>query len=1746
MAQKCAISQNHIEVLLEGDKEALVTEQAEGDSLNERFVDLELKLMEVIAANRDPNVHPPTQQDTGQGDNIATVLSKQTELMSKLFEVQRQGSAGTPGGSRTKLPQLKLPSFDGKYTDWPHFRDAFESAIHDNDELMPNQKMQYLKMSLSGSAAEDVSHISISNENYEATWDRLKKRYGKKVHLVNAYIEQFMAQTQTKVENASDLQAANRKYRQIIDGLKALGEDCLSLDMWLIYLMKSNMSVKFRMKWEGGRSSDALCKLDDFFDFLTEETDIMERASQSFKLTSTEQKTSEQKTSNKQGKPGIKSHHTNASKCPECNSNHPLHLCDKFKSLTLFEKRERMGIHHLCYNCMRTGHSVAKCQSKTSCQKCGKRHHTLLHSPKMDPEPEEVAPSVPNAAPKASTSVVSQTTNETQQTESGQPSTITTHHSAINRKALLPTAVVDIRDVHGNLQACRVLIDGGGECTLVAEACAQRLGLPRTRAKIAVQGAGEVKVGFTKGMIVMELSSRYEPQNKIKVEAYVFEKVTSMLPSTDISASKWKHLECLQLADPHYKIPGKIDLILGAEYAMAINLPQILKGEPGEPVAQLTIFGWVVGGPISGPLNSITSLHTRCEDLDDLLKRFWEVDNSNLEKKPILTAEESACEEHFTKTHTRDDTGRYVVKLPFKEEHKPLGNSTTTALARFQSLERRLAKDPSLREQYEAFMAEYLSLRHMEPVIDRDPKPDDQVYYLPHQAVLRLSSETTKLRVVFDASATTRPSKPSLNDVLAIGPTRQEDLLVLLLRFRTYQVAMTADVEKMYRQIRVAEEDTDFQRIYWRSNPQEQLRSFRLLTVTYGTSCAPFLAVRVLHQIAHDYMKEYPEACRAILTSFYMDDLLCGAESVEQGKRLQAEIQEVLRKGHFSLRKWASNSCEVLEDIQPEMRAISPDEVMSESKAISALGLKWRPGKDEFSLVLEELPPARTKRDLCAATAKVFDPLGFISPVVINLKMMFQALWLASLEWDDQLPVEIAEAYNQVQAEFHVIQDVRVPRGLPSESNIMEIHGFSDASERAYGAVVYVKGVDSSGNTKISIVIAKSRVAPLKPITIPRLELNAALLLAHLIAKVKEAVTDKQMKIYAWSDSTIVLQWLQESPRTWNTFVAHRVCAIQEILAPANWRHVPTASNPADCISRGVSPKELLDHHLWWHGPPWLGDSEEKWPENKTAKGKTGEERSSHATSLMTQIDADPLTHLLEVTSGYLRIIRFVAYWIKFFKNRRVEKKERQAGFLTVKELEEAKIRILRHIQRKAFPIEYKSCGRGEPLLKSSKLLKLAPFLDKDGLLRVQGRLANAEMSYATQHPIILPSDHKFVREMIIFTHEMNLHAGASILMTALRTRYWILGLRSLAKGITRKCVRCIKARPTTETPFMGDLPAARVQQHRAFYQSGCDFAGPIKIRASKLRKAPIIKAYIAVFICMSTKAMHLEAVSDLTTDAFLAAQRRFSARRGHCHSIFCDNGTNFLGASGTTRAERLQGVRAHRDRVTSEMAGNGTEFHFIPSYSPTFGGLWERGVSNVKRHLRRAVGEYILTFEELSTVLAQIEACLNSRPLCAKSSDMEDLDPLTPGHFLVGHALNLTPDPDLLSSNPNRLSRWILLQRMVQDFWRRWQQKYVTTLQHRPKWYKKTRNLCVGDLVLLRDNTFKPTFWSMGRVLEIHPGRDEVVRVVTVKTQDGVQKRAVNTLAWLPLDPFLSPSRTQGGENVENIGLGVQPGVDQ
>lgn len=730
-----------------------------------------------------------------------------------------------------------------------------------------------------------------------------------------------------------------------------------------------------------------------------------------------------------------------------------------------------------------------------------------------------------------------------------------------------------------------------------------------------------------------------------------------------------------------------------------------------------------------------------------------------------------------------------------------------------------------------------------------------------------------------------------------------------------------------------------------------------------------------------------------------------------------------------------------------------------------------------------------------------------------------QLLWLCGSGWDEPLPEDIAERWTQFRDELPLLGEVRVPRwtGIRSTLDDWTIHAFCDASKAAYAACVYVRVTDITGHTRVQLVAAKSKVAPLKQISIPRLELNGARLLSQLVSTVARAMGVDVSKVTAWTDSTVVLAWLRGTTNRWPTFIANRVGEIQSYLNVAQWRHVPGIYNPADVASRGLFPSEIKAHKLWWSGPHWLNEDALAWPENtfQQVDSVLLEERGASVSVLScTKVEE---WDLVKRFSSIAKLIRITALCRRAFR-----KDNKWIGELRAEELLLAERFWVAQTQMLAFSSEIQQLTSSSRLSRKSRILSLQPFLDNDGLLRVGGRLKRAPGPFDERHPLILPHTGALVSLLITDAHQKTFHSGPKMTCAQLQQRFWILGVRNAVKSIIHRCVICFRCRPTRAHQLMGDLPAPRITQSRAFLHTAVDYAGPIFTRTAKGRGHKSHKSWIAVFVCLSSKAVHLELVGDMSTEAFIAAFKRFTSRRGRCSDVYADNGTNFVGADRELQRE-IQRC-AHSTEWAHLLADSRTKFHFSPPGSPHFNGLAEAAVKIAKAAMKRAIGDHTLTFEEMATLLAQIEAMMNSRPLCALTRDPNDTTALTPGHLLIGQPLTALPESNHLDTNDGRLNRWKLLTKMMQQFWRQWQRDYVHHLQQRGKWLQQQRSAKIGDIVVLRDENLPPTRWPLGRVTAIHPGQDGAVRVVTVRTASTELKRAVVKICWLPLDDEVIP----------------------
>ncbi|XP_011859019.1 PREDICTED: uncharacterized protein LOC105556532, partial [Vollenhovia emeryi] len=1134
-------------------------------------------------------------------------------------------------------------------------------------------------------------------------------------------------------------------------------------------------------------------------------------------------------------------------KCLFCKkAEHRIYHCPAFLNLPPQVRNKEVKELKVCPNCLKEEHAIEKCKFGV-CRLCQKKHNSLLHSNKGDPTGSDSVNRSCNSQEASPQPVGSQT------------ATLTSCVPRSSERGLLATAIIKIQDALGQFHECRAFLDPGSQTNFITRDLCNNLQLPQQSSHLSVRGIDNTQT-IVSSQTHATIQSRFNAF-QVKLHFSVLPVITTILPLSEINKRHLKIPQTITLADPSFHIPGRIDVLLGSAVFWDLLCVGQIKLGRNQPVTQKTKLGWIIAGPIDPRNSSIAfpCVSSNSDTLGDQLERFWHVEGGAVYNEP--SENDRICEEEFKQTHRRNPDGRFEVRLPLRGNVEQLGSSRENAVKRLKSMERRFVKYPKLRAGYQDFMQDYQDSGHMNEVMSKEES--EVVNYLPHHSlsVVKEDGITTKLRVVFYGSSATS-SGVALNDILRAGPTIQQDLLCILLRFRQCQYVVTADIRKIYRQILLHEEQRDLQRIVWRIDAGDPVREYRLNTLTYGLTSSPFLATRCLLQFTTDNLEQYPEASDIIRNDFYIDDLLTGGNDIKTLRRLKTELTEILSSAGFQLHKWNTNEPAILD-------GSSDATTLTIGGGIKTLGVCWNSTDDclQYRTQAVTMRDRATKRSVLSTIAQIYDPLGLMGPTIVRAKMILQQLWRLKIGWDESLPLDLHTTWMQYQGRINDMSLISIPRPvICSAPRRIEMHGFCDASEAAYGACIYIRSINEAAQISSHLLCAKSRVAPLKKVTLPRLELCGALLLTKLGQTVRQALSGGR-----------------------NTAVAF----------DAQWLHVRSKDNTADVLSRGASPEVLGTFRLWWDGPPWMTMDRRQWPN----------EFSSLPESQIPELKRQAVTR------------------------NTLTKQLRESGQLTVEELEEATARLIQIVQSEEFAPEKMDLQTKGQVATKSKLVTLNPFMD--------------------------------AKEIVRF------HLGPQGLLAHLRQLYWIISGKQAIRRVLRKCITCYRVRPITQNKLMGDLPKNRVNPSRAFLHSGLDYAGPFNIKISRNKGG---KAYLCIFVCFSTKATHLEIVSDLSTNAFLNALKRFIARRGRCATLCSDNGTNFVGANNELKALANM-IKTEHGKIERFLSDQNIQWSFIPSYSPHIRGLWEAAVKSAKTHLKRVIGDTLLTFEELGTIFAQIEA---------------------------------------------------------------------------------------------------------------------------------------------------------------------------
>ena len=1096
-----------------------------------------------------------------------------------------------------------------------------------------------------------------------------------------------------------------------------------------------------------------------------------------------------------------------------------------------------------------------------------------------------------------------------------------------------------------------------------------------------------------------------------------------------------------------------------------------------------------------------------------------------------------------------DKENFYTCSIPWKTNPPNLRNNLSmvrTRQERTNSEEALLAKGTS-KEAIDAIFLSQIEKGYIEEITDPKEIYREDCNYIPYFPVVRPERSSTKVRIVFDAAAKNR-DKQSLNSQIDKGPNRLQDLFGILLRFRMYAIALTADISEMFLQCRLDPNDHRYHRFWWNE------RFWQWVRILFGNLSSPDISQKVLTMNAEQFAKEFPLAYLAVLYAMYMDDVLKSVETRQQAIQLAAELPPLHAKCGMKICKFECNDIEVMKTIPKELHSTKVDlekETGSIFDPTKVLGIIWDANTDNFKFkskfakveeffVQQNVTDFKgwTKSLILRLAATVYDPLGLISPFTVRSRKILQRLWQEKLSWIDLIP-EVYQTQWSIWLD-ELLQDaqkVEIPRSFHfATGKTYTLHVFVDASTEAYAAAVYVRVEDSreekgSGNSPLGksksvesyLVTSKARVTPTKAESVSRLELNSAVIGLRLGHAVAIALDMDPKKIYFWTDSMNVLHWINTPANRLKTFVSNRIGQIQAHSESKQWRHVPTEQNPADVATRDLSLQDLIKTKQWWKGPEFLLEPTTSWPPEFKTPSESSDEVQNELKKLfcgdINKIDfkhTDHKSNMSEVLNperysvgklynGFRKLINIT---MKVFAFQKAKDK------LTHKECEEkAKAYLVLQAQREEPFVQnvIDQLSNNEVLLE---LGSLKPFVDENGILRSDSRLRNTKhIAYGIKCPMILTKQ-MYLSKLIVQSYHHNFEhpIGRNLAKNKVREDgYLILGLDKLFRTVKKECTICKFRENQPLEQQMAAIPEYRFEKPlHAFSKTGLDFAGPFSIKQGRAKQR--LKSYILVFTCLQTRAVHLEATLDQSTASVMNALSRFVDMRGLPDEILSDNWKSFT----SPNKELEKWVQDLDEGLLIRQVYANVNWRFTPPYGPHHGGIYETMVKATKRALDDLYVEEDLTMDEFRTAVSRIAALLNCRPI-AKVKVENAMTTLTPNHFLIGKLGGAVSTDDL--EQPSE--RWKRVHALTDQFWKQFLLEYIPQLSKRDKWKTERSNLEVGEVVLQLDPDAPRGQWKMAVVEEVHPGPDGKVRRCKIRTTTGTYERPITKLIPLEFKSF-------------------------
>lgn len=1620
--------------------------------------------------------------------------------------------------SARKTMKTDLPTFDGSPEIWQLFISFFEqttSACGFSDQ----ENMVRLMTSLKGKARAHVSGLLTVPQNVPYLVERLRTLFGRPEQIIESQLAKVRRLPPPTLEQLDRLVDYGVAVHNLVSSMHASQMAGYLSSPSILDEIAGRLPVTLRMQWAAFSRVEPIRDLtlfDSWLDALTLDACRINNISMPFKKREGRNPrvnfNEERRTSSEKSNKG------SSKNCPVCpNACRSVSECIKFLNADRNGRWDFVKGLRLCRFCLGTHRNTCQQVEKCGKQGCEMPHHPLLHYYKET----SIFQEKPTENPKSEMSQREETLNE--------PTNRLTHKSGTDATLFRVVPVV-LKNGTKSVESFAFL-DNGSSVTLLDQSVAEQLELSGLVQPLCLQWTNdETRTENESQSVTLTIAGQY-----INAKSFELKNVRTVrhlgLSDQTIDAyelmERYPHLRDLPIKSYSRAQPM---LLIGLAHNHVTMPIRVREGNMNDPIALKTRLGWTICGQTGPDDASTKATHAHiCNCQDDhtpkLLETSLDMDAIGITRSsmPLLTSDEKRAISILEST-TQRRSDRFETGLLWANDHVTLPDNKPMAILRLNCLARKLKADQFLAANLQKQIDEMEKTNMIRKLSEEEERHrSDRTWYLPVFPVTN-PNKPNKVRILLDAAAKFRGV--SLNSMLLTGPNEVPLLTQPLLRFRERKIALRGDIKQMFHQVKIRKQDQDAQRFLWPSG--ESHITYVMQRMTFGATCSPSAAQYVKNLNARSFDESYPRAVRAVIQNHYVDDLLDSVDTEKEAIKLANDIRHIDENAGFIIRNWRSNSPLVQRELNVEDASNVCLDFGAEFEKL--LGMWWEPLSDSFTYLIKNkkvdsevlqghvIP---TKRQVLSLLMSIYDPNGHLMHYTIHLKILLQRIWRSGRDWDDKIEETHVPAWLQWIQRLPELESLKIPRCFLRKINSyndaeIQLHAFVDASQEAYATVVYLR-IKKNGIVEVVQVGAKSRVAPLKTMTVPRLELQAALIGSRYANYIRQTLTIEIQTCHYWSDSTTVIGWLNATNKQYIPFVAFRLSEILELSDVKEWHWVPSHLNTADQAMKSTNDIDLTSNSTWFTGPHFLYETEDTWPNRNVSEVPAPDEDTIRINVRVHQETIIDISRF----SKWSRLLRCVAYTYHFLQWKTSNRSEN----LTAYQLQLAEKYLIRLAQQEEYADELKELKTNGIVGKSSKLYMLSPYLDTDNIIRHKTRLTKPP-----RNPIFLPSKSRITKLIIQHHHEKLLHIHPETELNELRQQFHIANMKKCIKKVIRSCEHCkiYKVRPLT--PKMAPLPETRLATYcPAFSHTGVDYFGPIFVAVKRSKE----KRWGVLFTCLTTRAIHIELATSLDVDSCIMAIKSFMRRLGAPKCFYSDHDTNFISAERTLKEELK---KLDSQKIANAIVSPTIEWRFNPPLVPYMGGAWERMIKTVKTALYAALPHRNPTEEILRSTLNEIKNLVNSRPLTYIPVDNPEADAITPNHFLKSNPSNF--DASSADDSQETLTMtWRTSQSILNRFWKRWTAEYLSEIVNRPKWHEDPPKIQVGNLVILVDHTTSRREWQRGKIVRVHEGPDGRVRSVEVMTNRGKLIRPVSKLAILEVKSSTEESVTVE-ENVKNVKL--------